>query len=219
MSITLIEKEDGYKNGFSEFIKQNAQGNPDWVKSIREEGISTFSKLGFPTTRDEDWRFTNVAPIARSTFEISPNGYQEPSAEELKGFMFEGGTSGTFVFINGNFVPGLSTRASLPDGVIVSTLDEALKNHEELVREHLAKYANTDGEAFTALNNAFFEDGGFVYVPSGTVLEHPVHFLYISAATDKPRVTNPRNLIIAEANAQAEVVEQYVSLEESVIFI
>ncbi len=216
MSITLIEKDNGYKDGFSEFIKNFASADPDWLKSIREEGISTFAELGFPTTRNEDWRFTNVAPIARSAFEISRNGYIEPSPEDLTKFMFEGSTSAALVFINGNYAQGLSRTESLPQGVIVSSLTEALRDHGELVRQHLAKYADIKDEAFTALNNAFFVDGGFIYIPSGTVLENPVHLLYVSAPTEKPGVASPRNLIIAEENAQANVVEQYVSLEESV---
>lgn len=216
MSITLIEKEGGYKDGFLEFIKDAASTDPNWLKSIREEGISTFTELGFPTTRDEDWRFTNVAPIARSAFEISRNGYTEPSSEDISKFIFEGATSATLVFINGYYAPELSKTESLPQGVIVSNLAEAIRNHEDLVREHLTKYADIKQEAFTALNNAFFQDGGFIYIPSGTVLENPVHLLYVSASTEKPRVTSPRNLIIAEENAQANVVEHYVSLEESV---
>lgn len=216
MSITLIEKDDGYKSGFSKFLNETASEDPQWLKSIREEGISTFAELGFPTTRDEDWRFTNVAPIARSAFEISRNGYIEPSSDEIAKFMFEDGSNATLVFINGYYAPELSRTESLPQGVIVSSLAEALREHEELAREHLAKYADIKNEAFTALNNAFFEDGGFVYIPSGTVLENPVHLLYVSAPTEKPRVTSPRNLIVAEENAQANIVEQYAALEESV---
>jgi Fe-S cluster assembly protein SufD len=218
MSITLTEKDNGYQNGFSEYIKDTASADPDWLKSIREEGISKFAELGFPTTRDEDWRFTNVAPIARATFEISRNGYIDPSPEDLAKFMFEGKTSGTLVFINGVYAPELSKTESLPEGVVVSNLAQALIQNEDLVKKHLAKYADIKEEAFTALNNAFFEDGGFIYIPRGTILENPVHLLYISVSGDKPRVTSPRNLIIAEDNAQANVVEQYVSLEESVYF-
>lgn len=216
MGITLIEKDNGYKNGFSEFIRNSPPTEKDWVKSLREDGIAEFSELGFPTTRDEDWRFTNVTPIARAAFEISKNGYSEPSADDLAGFMFEGKTAGTLVFVNGNYAPGLSNIENLPEDVIISNLARALADHEEIVREHLAKYADIKGQAFTALNNAFFEDGGFVYIPSGTVLDAPVHLLYVSTPTETPRITNPRNLIVSGDNAKADVVEQYVSLEQSV---
>ena len=216
MSITLVEKDNGYKNGFTKFINERVSSNPSWLTSIREEGFSAFNDLGFPTTRDEDWRFTNVAPIARTSFELSLNGYKEPTSEDIAKFMFEGSTSGTLVFINGVYAPALSTIGELPEGVIVSNLAKAIEQHEDLVKEHLAKYAEVKDEAFTALNNSFFEDGGFIYIPRGTVLDDPLHLLYISVGAEKPRVTNPRNLIIAEENAQADVVEQYVSLEENV---
>jgi len=217
MSITLREKDNGYADGFSKFLKDASVNETGWLRSVREEGIAKFSELGFPTPRDEDWRFTNVAPIARAEFELARNGHVTPSAGDIRKFMFEGKASGTLVFINGRYAPGLSKIETLPQGVIVTNLAEAVNRHEDLVKEHLAKYADIKEEAFTALNNAFFEDGGFIYIPKGTVLEDPVHLLYISASGDgKPGVTNPRNLIITEDNSEADVIEQYVSLEESV---
>ena len=86
MGITLSEKDNGYINGFEGF-KDTAPGSKlDWLKSIREQAISRFSELGFPTVQDEDWRFTNVSPIARSSFNILKNGTDKVSAADLKRF-------------------------------------------------------------------------------------------------------------------------------------
>ena len=216
MSITLSEKDNGYMEGFSRFEKTAPGSNLGWLKSIREHAITRFSELGFPTPRDEDWRFTNVAPIARSSFHIPLNGIDQVSAADLTPFQFEGQQISELVFINGHYSAKLSTHCTLPEGVIVLNLAEAINSQEDILKENLAKYADFEDEAFTALNTAFMEDGGFIYIPKGTVVEEPIHLLYISTAGDKPSITNPRNLIIVEDNCEANIIEQYVSLDENI---
>jgi Fe-S cluster assembly protein SufD len=216
MSITLSEKDNGYINGFAGFEKTAPGSSLDWLKSIREDAITKFSELGFPTPRDEDWRFTNVAPIARSSFDIPVNGMDQVSAADLTPYQFKGEQVSELVFINGHYSSELSTITKLPDGVIVLNLAEAIDSQEDLLKENLAKYADFKDEAFTALNTAFMEDGGFIYIPKGTVVEEPIHLLYISTAGENPSITNPRNLIIAEENCQANIIEHYVSLEDNV---
>lgn len=216
MSITLSEKDNGYMEGFSRFEKTAPGSNLGWLKSIRKHAITKFSELGFPTPRDEDWRFTNVAPIARSSFHIPLNGIGQVSAADLTPFQFEGQQICELVFINGHYSAELSTHCTLPEGVIVLNLAEAINSQEDILKENLAKYADFENEAFTALNTAFMEDGGFIYIPKGTVVEEPIHLLYISTAGDKPSITNPRNLIIVEDNCEANIIEQYVSLDENI---
>ncbi len=216
MSITLSEKDNGYIEGFSGFEKTAPGSNLGWLKSIREHAITKFSELGFPTPQDEDWRFTNVAPIARSSFHIPLNGIDQVSAADLTPFQFEGQQICELVFINGHYSAELSTHNKLPEGVIVLNLAEAINSQEDILKENLAKYADFEDEAFTALNTAFMEDGGFIYIPKGTVVEEPIHLLYISTAGDKPSITNPRNLIIVEDNCEANIIEQYVSLDENI---
>lgn len=216
MGITLSEKDNGYIEGFTGF-KETAPGNNlDWLKSIREQAITRFSELGFPTPQDEDWRFTNVAPIARSAFNILKNGHDKVTASDLKPFQFEDIDVTELVFINGHYSKDLSKYSSLPDGVIVKNIADAIDSEQEILKENLAKYADFEEEAFTALNTAFMEDGGFVYIPKGTIVETPIHLLYISTEEDNPSITNPRNLIIAEDNCQANVIEHYASMADSV---
>lgn len=216
MGITLSEKDNGFINGFEGF-KDNAPGGKlDWLKSIREKAISRFSELGFPTVKDEDWRFTNVGPIARSSFSILNNGIEKVSAADLKPFQFEDTEIIELVFVNGHYSQELSRIGNLPQGVIVKNLADAIESEQEIVKDNLAKYADFNEEAFTALNTAFMEDGGFVFIPKGTLMETPVHLLYISTEEDTPSITNPRNLIIAEDNTQTNVIEHYTSLADSV---
>jgi Fe-S cluster assembly protein SufD len=216
MGITLTEKDNGYIKGFERF-KEKAPGSKlEWLKSIREQALNKFSELGFPTPQDEDWRFTNVAPIARSSFNILENGFDKVSASDLKPFQFQDTEVTELVFINGHFSSELSNTVNLPQGVIVKNLADAIESEQQILQDNLAKYADFSEEAFTALNTAFMEDGGFIFIPKGTVLETPIHLLYISTEEDVPSITNPRNLIIAEDNAQADIIEHYTSLADSV---
>lgn len=216
MSITLSEKDNGYKEGFAGFEKTAPGSNLAWLKSIRQGAITKFSELGFPTPRDEDWRFTNVAPIARSSFHIPLNGIDQVSASDLTPYQFEGEDVCELVFINSRYSKELSTHSQLPDGVIAKNLAEAIDSQEDILKENLAKYAEFKDEAFTALNTAFMEDGGFIYIPKGTVVEKPIHLLFISTKGENPSITNPRNLIIVEDNCQTNIIEHYVSLEDNV---
>ncbi len=216
MSITLSDKDNGYINGFSEFEKTVPGSDLGWLKSIRHDAINKFSELGFPTLKDEDWRFTNLAPIARSSFDIAENGLDQISSQDLAPFQFEDPQITELVFINGHYSERLSKTTNLPDGVIVKSLAEAIETEQGLLQDHLAKYAEFKDEAFTALNTAFMSDGGFVYIPKGTILESSIHFLYISSGGENPYITNPRNLIVAEDNTQANIVEHYASLSDDV---
>ncbi len=216
MSITLTEKDNGYISGFAEFEKTAPGSDLGWLKSIRQDAISKFSELGFPTLRDEDWRFTNLAPITRSSFDIPENGLDQVSPSDLAPFQFEDSQIAELVFVNGHYSEALSKTSTLPEGVIVMSLAEAIATEQGAVQDHLGKYADYKDEAFTALNTAFILDGGFVFIPKGTVIESPIHFLYISTGGEKPSITNPRNLIVAESNTQANVIEHYASLSDDV---
>ena len=216
MSITLTEKDNGYLQGFADFEKTAPGNDLDWLKTLRQDAIQKFQDLGFPTLKDEDWRFTNLAPISRSSFSILENGVSKISSSDLAPYQFEDETITELVFVNGHYSSELSKITELPNGVIVKSLAEAIESDQGILKDNLAKYADYSEEAFTALNTAFMSDGGFVYIPKGTIVETPIHLLYISTGSDKPSITNPRNLIIAEDNAQANVVEHYASLTDDV---
>lgn len=218
MSITLSTAENGYLKGFSEFKKTAPGKGIGWLESIRESGIAKFSELGFPGPDNEDWRFTNVTPIARTVFGMDKNGRPQVTPDTVSRFIIPGLKCSTLVFINGRYQAELSSLSELPRGVKALNLAEAVESDGDLVKEKLSAYANFDKEAFTALNAAFMEDGGFIHVPDNTVLTEPVHLLYITTESDHPTITNPRNLFVVGKNSEVDVVEQYVSLSEGVYF-
>jgi Fe-S cluster assembly protein SufD len=194
---------------FDAFQKDGARRFPAWVNELRQAGISRFAALGFPTPRMEDWRYTNITPIAQWSFKpaVNPPPVALTAADAAR-FAFAGLGGSRLVFVNGHFAPELS--AVIPRaGVKVGSLAAAISGDAGLVQGHLGRYASATDQPFRALNAAFFADGAFIFVSKNTVVEEPVHLLFIAAGDGA--AVHPRNLIVVEAGSQLKVVESCVS--------
>ena len=207
MATTVRSKN--YLEAFNGLEKTRREHEPVWLHQLRAEGWDLFDAAGFPTTHDEDWRFTNLAPLARTQFSRAPK--TAVAKEEIESSVLEGAAC-RLVFVNGRFAPELSQVNDLPAGLEVASLAEALSGHAETVEQHLGRYAKMGRDAFTALNTALWEDGAYIRIRRGARIEQPVHLLFVSAAGDGAMMTHPRSLIIAEPASNAAIVEDYVSI-------
>jgi Fe-S cluster assembly protein SufD len=195
---------------FSRFEKAVQQ--PSWVLPLRKAGIARFSDAGFPTVQDEDWRFTNVAPLTQLPFRpvFEPDA-ELPDRAALAAFTFGGLAAQRLVFVNGHFCPALSTVGERHTEATVKSLAAALKDNPALVQRHFDRLSSGESNAFSALNTAFFQDGAFIHIPAGKKMDQPVHLLFVATAIEPGTTIHPRNLVVAEAGAQATVIESYVS--------
>ena len=192
---------------------------PSWLFPLRKAGISRFAELGFPTVRDEDWRFTNIAPIAKLPFQPATERTRgDVDAAAIQKFSFTGLKASQLVFINGHFAPELSTILPQAEGIKIGSLAAALEKDSTIVEKHLGRYSQGEDNAFASLNTAFFRDGAFIYVPAGQSVENPVHLLFISTSREAGATTHPRNLIIAEKGSQLTVLESYVGAGDGTYF-
>jgi Fe-S cluster assembly protein SufD len=183
------------------------------VHVLRRAALSRFEELGFPTTTDEEWRFTNVTPIARTNF--LPAGVPEAgrvSIAQIDPFLFHGHAGHRLVFLNGHYAPDLSDPGTLPAGVVIDGLSGAIGRHPELVTRHLSRHARVDENGFTALNAAFMQDGAFLHVPDDTDLPEAVHLLFVALPGSDPALVVPRNLFVVGRNSRVAIVESYVAL-------
>jgi Fe-S cluster assembly protein SufD len=185
---------------------------PDWLEPVRRAAAERFAALGFPTARDEEWRFTPITPIARTNWHQAPAVAARLPADRLAPFVFGHPEWSTLVFVNGAYSRVLSRVSELPRGVLVGSLAEALRGDGSLLEAHLTRHAPIEGSPFTALNTAGFRDGGLVHVPAGLDLDRPVHFVYLTTADAEGVAIHPRNLIVVERGARAAVIESYVTL-------
>ena len=188
---------------------QESAHAPAWLKKLRDGAFARFCDKGFPTTRDEDWRFTNVAPVARTAFRAAAPA--KLALADLRKYAPEGAKM-QLVFVNGRFSSELSPVGNLPKGLTVASLREQIVQHPETVEKHLGRYADQERDAFVALNTAFISDGAYVHVARGVVVEQPIFLLYLSTQESAPTMTHPRNLIVAEDQSQVSIVEDYVSV-------
>jgi len=186
---------------------------PSWLLPLRQAGIARFAEVGFPTLHDEDWRFTNVAPLARLPFKpVFAPVRTDVAFDDLNQFAFGEMKHRRLVFVDGHYCKGL-TLDRPADGkseLHVGSLRRALSGGG--VEEYLAHYAKRDDNPFAALNQAFFHDGAFIHIPPGQAVPEPVHLLFISTARETGTAVHPRNLIIAEAGSRITVIESYVTL-------
>jgi Fe-S cluster assembly protein SufD len=197
-----------------------ATPGPAWLAGIRAAGITRFGASGFPTLQDEDWRFTNLAPLTRLPFRpvLAPTP-GALTAEALEAFPLAQLETTRLVFVNGHYNPQLSTVGPQPPGVKIGSLAAALAHEASAVEPYLSQYARNDEHSpLASLNAAFLQDGAFIHVPAGGVVERPVHLLYVTTASESGATTHPRNLIVAEARSRLTVIETYVSTVTSAYF-
>lgn len=217
MAIVFDGTEKSYVDGLSGFLETRGRDSSCWVSDLRREGISGFSSLGFPAVSDEEWRFTNLSALSKLSFTVPPADAPELRAETADSFGFAGLECTRLVFVNGLFCRPLSSSEER-DGTVVKSLSDALEQNGDLVRPHLAGYADYEKDPFISLNTSYFQDGAFVHVPDGAAPEKPVHVLHVTTGDAGSLFLNPRNLVVAGKSASASVVEHYVSLSDDVYF-
>ncbi len=209
--IDVKDELDTYLADFAEFEKP--AGGPPALSRLRQTAAARFQELGFPGARDEEWRFTNLAPLARVPFKLAGPAPDAGAAPELTQALARLGDGPRAVFVNGRFVADLSRL----DGAEAGSLTEQGCRGQGKV-PFLAEYASFDKHPFVALNTAFLGDGFYLRVPKGQVLARPIQVVYFSTSPGEPTVSHPRALIVAEAGSQATVVETYLGPENDVYF-
>jgi Fe-S cluster assembly protein SufD len=179
----MMERQNTYLAAFERMERELAASGTPAVHRLRKAAAARFAELGFPGPRDEEWRFTPIAPLARIPFEPALRDRAEKSC---------------------------SLRVPhLPKGVIVCRLTEAMQKHAALVEPHLGHHADWKKQSLVALNTAFLSGGAFVYVPRGIVLDEPLFLDFLAGRNGHDHVWNHRALILLGENSQVKLVENY----------
>jgi Fe-S cluster assembly protein SufD len=210
--IEVANEKDCYLTNFAQLQKSLGPHDPAALHTLREAAIERFAELGFPTMRHEDWRFTNLAPLAKTPFRPTrlESGMDASLLEELcRRIGIGGGSAAGFLLVNGEPYRALDNK-DLPAGAVLTDLWSALRKQPNPVQPYLADYARYEDHPFIALNTAFLRNGVFLHVQPGAVVEQPLHIVYATVNHGEPAVTHPRNLIVVGANSQVTIVESFV---------
>jgi Fe-S cluster assembly protein SufD len=207
-----------------------AAGSGDWPARIVESARAAAGRLPVPTPRDEDWRFTDVAQLAKQSYLVEAVPSDLPSAEVLRPLLLDEADGARLVFIDGRFAPTLSDTSALAAGVRLVALSDVLSwglggsiadgdaSTAAEVRAHLARHAGFDADFFSALNTARLGDGAVLLAGRDVQIAGAVHLLFLSTARPAPLAIQPRVLVVAGAGSELTVVEEYAALGESIVF-
>ena len=214
----LLEKPISLISNFDQLSGLLSTYGPSSLQELRRANLDRFNKVGIPTHKDEEFKYTSLRDMAAIDFK--PAYGATVYREDLRGVALSKLEGPTLTFVNGEFAPELSNELGLPDGVLLLSLQDALEQVPDQVLGHLTKIASLDGklgstndERFVWLSNAFLSEGAYLYLPRGVVVETPIHLQFLSAAEHGPFAAHPRVLIVAEENAQAKIVESYSGLK------
>lgn len=205
-----------YLEAFSQ-LQQRTARQPEWLRALRQKAFGQFCDAGFPTLKHEAWRFTDVTPISRESFRLAGDEKAQVTAEDIAPFTLPGAAC-RLVFVNGHFTPALSSLGPLPAGIEAGSLAAEIDRGNEALEAHLGHYLDTNRDSFCSLNTAFVEDGAYVHIARGTVSQEPIHLLFVSTEADSPLMIHPRNLLIAEPQTQAAIVEEHISIGDGTVF-
>ena len=211
---SAVQAKTPYESHFSEMEKGGEENGKVWIRNLRERAMARFNELGFPTSRDEEWKYTDVAPIANTAFQVARRSVDRLAADAAARAALGNFEACRLVFVNGYYEPGLSSQRRPPEGVEIGSLALALEGEIGWVESQLARCAGYEERAFVALNTALIRDGAVLYVPPGRILTEPIHLLFVSVAGPEPMVSHPRTLVVIGRGSQASIVESYVGAGE-----
>lgn len=195
------------------------KAQPERIRRMRGESLERFAEIGFPTTRHEEWKYTDLSPLAAipctPAFGYRKNGIGDADVAYWN-FDHPAGWN-VLVFVDGHWAPELSRTSSLAPGMIAGSIAKLLATRgpaATVIESQLGRLVAADAGApsLADLNTAFLEDGAFVHVPAGLEASCPVTIVHVATSRPFGRVTHPRTLIVVEPGARATVVERYVSL-------
>ena len=178
-----------------------------WLELVRSSAMDRFEQLGFPSVREEDWKYTNLATLAKEEFVPVTTGSGKTLASH---YAYPETAEAHLLVVDGHLREDLSTKTGLGDVVAVDLFSAAADaRYNKIVRKYLARNAGYHDNGLTALNTAFVQSGVFLWIPKNVKLERPLQITFLADAENV--VSFPRLLIVAEENSSATVIESFIS--------
>jgi Fe-S cluster assembly protein SufD len=211
------EQIQPYLEQFSTFEQSLNGASKTPVHTLRKNAIAALSEIGFPTIKQEDWRYTSLSSLFKNNF-VPATAVDRDTSKLSDDMRADFPLTSELVFVNGHYSKALSRLRGPDSEAVILSLAEAMESHAELVQQHLAKYMKADDNGFVALNTSFVQDGVFMYIPKGMQIEHPVHLIFLNSSNNEMVMTQPRILVVAEQGSSLKLIESHYSQSDSVYF-
>lgn len=216
---SIQEIKNWYLDNFKLFEEKLNGDDEKNINSFRKNAIENFSNLNFPTTKDEEWKYTNISPILNYKFKpvlvdfVKSKTFTE---EEIKSLLFSEENFTNIIFINGVYSVELSSNVS-SDLLIILPLSKAINKYPEIIEKYIVNNNDINLNIFNALNSAFAKEGIFIFVKPNQIIEKPIQILFFTSSNEEI-FTTPRNLILLGENSQAKIIESYAGLNNTTYF-
>jgi len=204
---------ESFLTAFDRLERERAPADPAWLRAARRAAIARVAERGLPSARDEDWKYTAIAPIEATRFDLTGEApVARSTAGALDPFLFGDASRHRLVFVQGRYSASLSAADGRSDGSRVGSLADALSADGKSLSPELLNGDAETGDAWPALNLAFWQDGALVEIPAGVVVDRPIHLLFLTAGGDPGSMTHPRSLVVLGRGSQATVIETYAAI-------
>jgi len=211
-----MDLKDKLLASFMAFENEGSLDLDSKVHGIRTEAIERFEQSGFPTRKDEEWKYTSLNSLLRTDYSVFPKAETGIEFKEVKKFFLHEIESYKIVFVDGVYSSFLSDTSH--EGADICILSSALKQPKyKMVLDHYFGSVASQDDSLTSLNTAFSKEGVFVHIPKNTVLPKPIQVLYFSTGSEKEIMLQPRNLIVAGENSHVQIYERHQSLSDNVV--
>ncbi len=216
MVTELAKPENNYQTAFQTL--RQAKPSVAWIELVRESAMDRFELLGFPTVKDEEWKYTNLASVSKENF-LPATRESDLTVEDVSRFSYPETARSHVVLVNGNFRTDLSQTKDLGSVVVTDLFNATVDaRYDKIVRSYLACNANYHDRGLTALNTAFLQSGVFVLIPKNVELQSPLQITFIADTSESKAMSFPRVLVVAEENSSATLIESFVANAEGVYF-
>jgi Fe-S cluster assembly protein SufD len=207
-----------YKEIFKEQERNLGSLTNTAIHQQKLDAFDSFDKLGFPTRKSEEWKYTNVASFTRASLnpQFFPTAHTHIKKKDFR--YYENIQANKVVFINGSYQEHLSEILEQDDNIIIKSFNKAIDENKEVFEQYFNTIARNESDVFTALNTSMFGDGFFVHVKKNTKLQYPILWIFLSNDNSNC-IINPRNLIIIEEGAEVEIIEDYQGISETDYFM
>ncbi|MDR8391044.1 Fe-S cluster assembly protein SufD [Aliifodinibius sp. S!AR15-10] len=210
-NITKQKNKDTFLSDLLEF-QGSLNGKSNLLDELRLKGADEVRNGRFPQPKDEDWRFISLRELYQDNYKAADELKDQVESVDFSNYLLPEAEKSRLVFINGEFSEEHSNVDALPKGVKAGNLASFAAKDDKQIKKHLNQYADFEDDIFTSFNNAFLQDGAFIYVPEGVEVEAPVHILFVQTDAPENYFVTPRCLVVAEKSSKLNLVEDYVGL-------